>query len=420
MNRKQIVIIVIAVLMVCMLFAFFQLNNAQNKNKYQWFEQYQPESHQPYGTKVIYQLLQKYFPEKAFYETDLVSDTLLPSSPSTFLYIGSAFNPSYDDANRLLSWVAQGHNAFIAARDISFRLAEAFGFDSCYYWDKYAYMYTAKIQANFSNQSLHTEGGYSFERYYKDLAISHAWRFIDSVYQSCSPGSYFFTELGYLENIGYNYIRIPYGAGQVYLHTNPILFSNFFLVKPSGKDYIEKVLSHLSPTDIYWCTNHSTDITENMAEPETPQFTQSPLQLILSQPSLRWGWYVLLSGVVLFIIFQARRKQRIVPVIEPRMNTSLEFAGIIGRLYFQQSDHKKLADLKMKHFLAWIRNHYHLKTHQNTTRLAAAIAQKSGVSAEEVEAIFEQYKALEQEINVTPTQLSNLNRAMENFYLKAK
>ena len=59
---------------------------------------------------------------------------------------------------------------------------------------------------------------------------------------------------------------------------------------------------------------------------------------------IRIGFSVCLCYVLLFIIFHAKRKQRIVPVIEPLQNSSAEFVKTIGNLYLQEGNFKDMAN----------------------------------------------------------------------------
>jgi hypothetical protein len=66
--------------------------------------------------------------------------------------------------------------------------------------------------------------------------------------------------------------------------------------------------------------------------------SQFLLRFILSNPALKYAWWVLLGGLALFIFFNAKRKQRIVPIVEPLKNNSVDFVKSIGNLYLQEGD----------------------------------------------------------------------------------
>ena len=78
---------------------------------------------------------------------------------------------------------------------------------------------------------------------------------------------------------------------------------------------------------------------------ETAQVQQSPFRYFLAHEPLRWALYLTMITIILFMIFTAKRRQRVIPVIHEPANKSLEFTELIGTLYFQKN-----ADLVRKKF----------------------------------------------------------------------
>src|SRR5690606_31789453 len=70
---------------------------------------------------------------------------------------------------------------------------------------------------------------------------------------------------------------------------------------------------------------------------------RTPVRYLLSQPPLRWAWFLSLLLVVLFILVHARREQRAIPIVLPPANTTRELAHTIGRMHWHQGDHAALA-----------------------------------------------------------------------------
>ncbi|PTT15798.1 hypothetical protein DBR27_03150 [Flavobacterium sp. HMWF030] len=159
-----------------------------------------------------------------------------------------------------------------------------------------------------------------------------------------------------------NYIKVPYRQGYFYLHTQPVAFTNYNLLKNKNYQYAESVLSYLPKGDIFWYTKGQNN--ESISE--------SPLRYIFSQPGLKWAWLFFLIGMLIFIIFNAKRKQRIVPILKPLPNLTVDFTKTIGNLYYQEGDHQNLIDKKIIYFLEKIRNEYLI----DTTKLDDSFIQK--------------------------------------------
>lgn len=160
-----------------------------------------------------------------------------------------------------------------------------------------------------------------------------------------------------------NFIKVPYRQGYFYLHTDPVAFTNFHLLKDKNYQYAEGILSYFSKGDVFWYTK---------GQQSEEGISGSPLRYILSQPALKAAWFLLLLGILIFIIFNAKRKQRIVPILKPLPNLTVDFTKTIGNLYYQEGDHDNIIDKKIIYFLEKIRNEYLI----DTTKLDDSFIQK--------------------------------------------
>ena len=148
------------------------------------------------------------------------------------------------------------------------------------------------------------------------------------------------TILGYQsgkDNKHVNFIKVPYKKGNFYIHLQPNAFTNYQLLKDNHYQYTEKVLSYLPKGNIYWLVNQQEGAVES----------GSTLRYITSQPALKSAWYLFLIGMVIFMIFNAKRRQRVIPIIKPLPNTTVDFTKTIGNLYYQEGNHQNLIDKKI-------------------------------------------------------------------------
>ena len=124
--------------------------------------------------------------------------------------------------------------------------------------------------------------------------------------------------------------------------------------------------------------------------------------------------------MVLFLLFEGKRRQRIIPVIEPPRNTSLEFIETVGKLYYHKASHKDLAEKKFKYFAEFLRSNYYLAADKFSTEHYMRIAEKTGVNKVVVENIFNYFRAISQKASITETELFGLNNEIEKFYKKCR
>lgn len=172
-----------------------------------------------------------------------------------------------------------------------------------------------------------------------------------------------------------NFIKIPYRQGYFYLHTQPVAFTNFNLLKADHYQYAESVLSYLPKGDIFWYTKGQHN--ENIS--------QSPLRYIMSQPGLKWAWYFFLVGMLIFIIFNAKRKQRVVPILKPLANSTVDFTKTIGNLYYQEGDHRNIIDKKIIYFLEKVRTDYLIDTTKLDDTFIQKLHHKTGKSETDIQ-----------------------------------
>ena len=109
------------------------------------------------------------------------------------------------------------------------------------------------------------------------------------------------------------------------------------------------------------------------------------MRYILSQPALKWAWYIFLTGMFLFIIFNAKRKQRIVPIIKPLTNTTIDFTKTIGNLYYQEGDHDTIIDKKIIYFLERIRTEYLIDTTKLDDEFVKKLQHKTGKDEKDIQ-----------------------------------
>jgi len=118
---------------------------------------------------------------------------------------------------------------------------------------------------------------------------------------------------------------------------------------------------------------------------------------------------------LIYVIFGAKRRQRKIPILETNRNTSLEFVETIGRLYFQQQDHKGIIKKQMHLFLAHLRQRYNLVIRDLDDKLIHRVAVRSKVDKEIINDIFVEYFRLRKTIE-KPYSKVNVE-TLNNFYL---
>ena len=176
------------------------------------------------------------------------------------------------------------------------------------------------------------------------------------------------------ENKYVNFLKINHGNGHLFLHTEPLILTNYFLLKPENERYVQDVFSYLPNRETIWFSG----------ENQKSSVSTSPLRFILSQPALKYSWWIFLGGLLLFVFFNAKRKQRIVPIIEPLPNKSVEFVKSIGNLYLQEGDFHDMMAKKAQYFLNRVRMDLLIDTNSLDENFKEKLHLKTGISKDKI------------------------------------
>lgn len=390
MSKKGIVIIFTIII------AFIYIVTTVEK-ELDWTPTFDEIDTKPLGTKIFFEELPTWFQNNnikkihtSFYEyhRDVLLDTM--TSHSNYISISENYAIDSPSFNTLLSYVAQGNNAFISAENFPFFVKDTLKF----------HIKKKAVKIGEKRDTLHLT-------YTKDQ--------LSLVRKLEGPGFYIKDtliqkELGHTFSIPnekqINFVAIPYQKGIFYIHTNPEVFTNYQLLASDNNSYINTLISYLPEKNVYF----------NRTVKQDPNLSDSPLRYILSQPSLTWAWYLGLIGMGIFIVFNSKRRQRIIPIISPITNTTTEFVKTVSNLFYETEDYNNIIQKKIIYFLEHVRSHYHLSTDKLDSDFIYKLAHKSNNSIDEVRLLITMISNMRKNKYTTKTPLINLNKKIEEFY----
>ena len=288
----------------------------------------------------------EYFYDKYNYDT-LVNNYTVKGS---FLNISEYATIDDQSIKEICDFVSHGNNAFLSSKIFSNKLLDSLNLKM-----NGEYKYKDSIYNWLANPKL----GIQKYKIIENVGDNYFSR-IDTLNT---------TVLGYQsgDSTRVNFIKVRWKNGNIFLHTQPAAFTNFHLLKSDHHQYAEKVLSYIPKGKVFWY----------IKDQNGEVISQSPMRYILSQPALKWAWYIFLIGMIFFMIFNAKRKQRVVLIIKPLQNTTVDFTKTIGNLYYQEGDHDNIINKKIIYFLEKIRNMYLLDTNNLDEEFIKKLHQKS-------------------------------------------
>jgi hypothetical protein len=355
----------------------------------------------PYGMYVAYTLLHKIFPG-AIVSHDKNSPgnwdgvSVDDANRAVFL-IAKDFDAEEYELNRLYSFAKNGNYVFIIAHNMSY---EATKFFNCsdngnyYDFDMPDSLKVNLLKPPFEKQTPFVFPGKRYESYFSKIDTAKA------------------LVLGQGNNGNINFIRMKAGSGAIYIHLAPLAFSNYFLLHKNNIEYYKNAFSVIpqNVSAVVWNDYYLTKLRVNK-ERDPGWF-----RVLLKYPSFRWGLLTAMGALLLFVLMEMRRKQRMIPEWDKPKNDSMDFVKTIGRLYFDKGDHKNLAKKMGAYFLEHIRTRYKLSTHTIDDNFITSLHNKTAYPLEELKRIIQFIKFTDDAPAISESQLSDFHKQLELFY----
>ncbi len=367
----------------------------------------------PYGDYILYHRLGDIFPgshifrsENSFYSFGKYSG----DGRSNYLIICDQLKADDLDVSYMASYAAQGNNIFIASYDLPQKLKDTLGIElknsvEMLHQD-------SNYVINFTDEKLKVKSGYRFKHENFSFAIVDA----DSLKTNPLTNDTIARPLAKRQHIvlgrdmkgNANFIKVPFGNGAFYIHSFPPAFTNYNILKKNNSDYVSACLSFLPNEQIYW---------DEYYKPFRRAKADTPFRFILSVPSYTWALYTALLTMLVYMLFASKRVQRIIPIVKPPVNLSLQFTRTIGSLYYQQHDHRDIAVKKMTYMLEKVRQQYFLQTVQTDEAFRIKLAHRSNISMDTINGVFDIYERdIRRVYTIDEKTLIAFNTALEKFY----
>ena len=334
----------------------------------------------PYGTYLAYHSLKSFFPgakvidlspSYRFASIDYNMQNSASSGRNLMILSGLSLGVSDKEWDKLKLFVRNGNELVIFCSRIDEKIQTTLGFNFISGNEEYRlydrmmlssnegllrlaanptkkYGYTGRSLAGcFSKIATNTDTAYTEDNYESSYTIADTISYANSV-PDC--------------------IRIAMGRGHITIHAAPLVLSNYFLLQDGNIDYLTGIWQSL-PDDIdniYW-----NDYFKHSSSDNTPW-------VLFQHPATRWAIILSMVTFAVYILFQMKRRQRIIPVIPPLRNDSVSFVETVGRLYFNKGDHNNLSEKMVQQFLEWVRTKYYLNTNLLNEDFTKHLAMKSG------------------------------------------
>ena len=344
--KKYIAYIVLLLLLFLMLYWM----NKDAPVQHTWASTYNTNDKQPFGTYALDKLLSKSL-EKGYthsYQSIRELSEAGKLEGANLLIITDHFNSYDEEFEVLIDYIKQGGNAFIAAGLFPGEWDGTLRTFTHYYY-KPSFNLNLTLEQPKDTVLVYVDGLCRETYLIPTSMISYCFNTLESfnlpavsdstIHRLAEINTHKTEKLSFDKTIMRRY---PMGKGNLILSCTPLVFTNYGILNDSINGYIKHSLAYLQDKPLIR--------TEYYGVGSQGGSEQSPFRYLLSQRPLRWALYVTFFTIVLFMIFTAKRKQKVIPLIEPPANKLLAFVNSIAALYIRKNDN---ADLIEKKYIYW-------------------------------------------------------------------
>ena len=370
MTKLQKVIFGVFLLLIALM-VYAEATKAQPVN---WFPSYAQIDKIPYGTYVLHDVLEQKLGESLEDVSISPFEKLRDGGTSgTYLFINTRIDFDETELKDLLQWVSEGNTMFISTNDLGYKLRDTLQVETRN--QVYIDQIGTKPLLNLVNKNLKADDPYFSDR---NLSVKY-FDEIDTLNQRILGVSQAFKDTLKITKPEANFIEAPFGSGTIYLHAQPEVFTNFFLLEENNITYTEKVLSYINTDQtVFWDMHYKAGKRVNT----------SPLAIILNSKSLKWAYYMLWIGGFFFVFFEGKRKQRAIPIVPQLTNKTYEYTRTISGMYINKKENHQIALKQIALFLEYVRTHLRIPTEHINLRFLKAVAARSGNTLEDTQKLF--------------------------------
>ncbi len=441
-----------------------------------WVETYRHDESEPYDLDIFVELLERSSPSATSYLDESIAAFDSGDSAVCLVFLGRDFIATPEESKELLDFIEAGNSAFICASSITLPLLQEISANNTGPYqtiaedtrvDAYIGNDTTRYTFEYRDDKGPTQRFWSYftiqenESYKKEVLGEYvpeapSWYSLTDYFDEIDEYDEEYYDEEYDDDEDYydednddfegidkytvpvkpttedsifiqfnedgkrvleNFISFNIGEGKLFLHSDQLFFTNYFIIENEGFEYAQKVISHLPNKRVVWDRYHANYHYEGEFADGPPS---SPLRFVFENPPLKYAWYTIILTTLLFVLFRSKRQQRIIPLMPRVENTSIAFAHSLGALHYKADSGRHLAKEMMHLFNNFNRRRYGIKRKKDISGLAEEIAKKSKTPIELVKSILE----LERKIVFNPSSRMSENgilyRKLQSYYKQAR
>ncbi|MFN5912483.1 MAG: DUF4350 domain-containing protein [Bacteroidota bacterium] len=378
-----------------------------------WNARYQWQSKDPYGLFIFNELLQNRVKKDSLFSvsnSQELDSLAARGSTGTYIFIGHELGLYNQEMDTLLSLIEKGAHLILITGNVTDNIAQGFTPELEFIFD-----YTPRCTIRAGNED------YNMIYVYQNDTIAYPWRII------WHPGGYpTSTEVISTLSGHANFISFPVGTGSITIHSNPECFFNYQLTRRDGFRYADKLIKKIDPSKkLYYLEfarlkeRDPEDLADFMEQNEKKgKRDDSYLQFLFQTPALRAALLLSLLGIILYLIFRAKRMRPAVEVMPEKRNMSEIFVSTVASIYRNKENPHSVLILHRKNFYDTVQKHFFIDLSKRTAeRELRNLATRCSIEEQVIAELLVRLETEEKE-KCTEDFLSETIQQKREFYRK--
>lgn len=409
------------ILSIFLFFLFFTSFGCKSwfKEKTNWSVSLDKNDNKPYGgllafetTKILFRECKTMRLSPAF-RYNVIDESMMKSRrPNLLIAVGLDFYVNEEELNKLIEFVKNGNDLVIVSRTIDHKLEKIFNINILDNQDE-------ERPLNSINNGKNQLEKLSLNNYKSDKKFGFQGRSIHAYFdkriinEEFQNNSFSIPEIiSKADTLGYfnskpNILRFNISNGSITFLAAPLTWSNYFLLQENNIEYFNRFWNFFPKKYnlVYWNDYYK----RSQAKVD--------LSVLFQYPSTKWAFILLIVTLLIYVLFESKRKQNIIDEIPIVENSSVSFAQTVGRLYFNKGNHSNLADKMIIQFLDWVRQHYFIPTNQLDEIFITKLSQKSNQPIEKIKELNKMIQKVRiQKQKITQDELAHIYLLIHSIY----
>lgn len=398
-NRRNFIWIAIAAILFMGLVYLLALGD----EKYIWSETYNDDGNQPYDLALFKEVLEESANDFEVLEGLFENSSYLEQSGNTMIYVAGYAWIDSSEADLLKQFVEKGNTLLISSTlaGKTLRYLDDCGVDEGESLSEKEEALSVQIESKGESFEL------SLDEY--NRPSQHTWVYFNDI--PC------WEKIGSVEINGQKHINLiekQMGEGRIFLHTTPLVFTNYHFREDSVFGYVNGLLARFEGETVYYLEPGF----EQNSSGGGANIGESPLKFILANQSLKWAWYLTLVLALLYILNSMRRVQRAIPIVNLPKNQTSAYLDMVHRLFRKEGNHRDIIQSQVKLLHSFLRNKYSLNPHNLNEEFYQLASIKLKLDKNYIEYFFKRLERSRYNSTLSDSELLAIDREITEFYLR--